>query len=127
MNLRPNTLSAPGPFAAWEELWSRFDARDSRTVPRRSLAGIAPSLIAVLSMSVVTVVMIVLIVITVANADWVIQSQNDVWSRWSWSPAVRYGRNGEVPAGYAAMIEEQDAETASEEFHANAESFVPEP
>lgn len=127
MNRPPNTLSAPGPFAAWEELWSHFDAHDSRTVPRRSLAGIAPSLIAVLSMSVVTVVTIVLIVTTVANAGWAIQSQSDVWSRWSWSPAVRYGRNGEVPAGYAAMIEEQDAEIASEKFQADVGPFVPEP
>ncbi len=125
MNRRPNALSAPGPFAAWEEVWSHFDARDSRTVPRRSLAGIAPSLIAVLSMSVVTVVTIVLIVTTVANAGWLIHSQNDTWSRWSGSPAVRYGRNGEVPPSYAALVEEQDAETASVSFYAGP--FVPEP
>ena len=56
-----------------------------------------------------------------------IQSQGDAWSRWSWSPAVRYGRNGEVPASYAAMMEEQDAEIASERFQADVGPFVPEP
>lgn len=107
MSQRQDIPSAPTPFAAWDELWSRFDLRSSRTVQKRSLAGLVPSAIAVLSMSAVTVVTIVLIVTTVADAGLLFQSHNDAWSRWSSSPAIRFGANGEVPSSYAAIVEEQ--------------------
>lgn len=112
MNQRQNILSAATPFAAWEELWSRFDTGDSRTEHKHSVAEVAPSVIAVLSMSIVTVATIVLIVTTVADAGLLIQSHDDAWSRWSSSPAVRFGDNGAVASSYAAIVEEQMAEMA---------------
>ncbi len=107
MKQRQNILSTSTPFAAWETLWSRFDADDSRTEHQHTLAAVAPSAIAVLSMSVVTVVTIVMIVTTVANAGLLIQSHDDTWSRWSSSPVIRIGDNGAVPSSYAAIVEEQ--------------------
>ncbi len=106
MNRPHNVRSAPAPFAAWEELWSRFDSRDSRTVRKRSWAGLIPSAIALLSMSVVTVFTIVLVVTAVAEAGSLTHIRDDTWSRWSASPEVRLGDSGAAPASYAAIAEE---------------------
>ena len=106
MNRRHNVRSAPAPFAAWEELWSRFDSRDSRTVRKRSWAGLVPSAIAVLSMSVVTVFTIVLVVTAVADAGSLIHAHDDTWSRWATSPDIRFGDSDAAPASYAAIAEE---------------------
>jgi hypothetical protein len=127
MKQRQSVLSTPAPFAAWEELWSRFDSRDSRTVPHHRLAGVAPSIIAVLSMSAITVATIVLIVTTVADAGPLIQSHDDTWSRWSSSPDIRYGNNGGVPSSYAAVVEEQMAEMVFEGSYVGDAVQVPEP
>lgn len=119
MTQRQNILSTPTPFAAWEALWSHFDSHDSRTDHKHALAAVAPSAVAVLSMCIVTVVTIVVIVTTVANAGLLIQSHDETWSRWSSSPAVRFGDNGAVPSSYAAIVEEQIEAMAIEETYTN--------
>jgi hypothetical protein len=126
MKQRQNILSTPTPFAAWEALWSHFDGNDSRTEHKHTLAAVAPSAIAVLSMSIVTVVIIVLIVTTVASAGLLIQSQDDTWSRWSSSPVIRIGDNGAIPSSYAAIVEEQIDAMAIEESYANEPSALDE-
>jgi hypothetical protein len=123
MSRRQSITSAPTPFAAWEELWSHFDPHDSRTVHKHALAGVAPSVIAVLSMSVVTVVTIVIIVTTVAHAGSLIRSRDETWSRWSSTPDIRFGDNGDVPSGYAVIVEGQMVDLAVDGEYVDA-AFV---
>ncbi len=73
----------------------------------------------------VAVVTIVLIVTTVADAGLLFHSHNDAWSRWSSSPAIRFGANGEVPSSYAAIVEEQMNELVLDGAVANAAFVAP--
>lgn len=116
MNRQENMGSAPTPVGARRMLWSDFDSRDSRTVRGRLAAGLVPSAVVVLSMSVVTVVTLVLIVTTLAK----IHSYNEAWSRRSATPEIWFGDNGTVPAGYIALVEEQTGEFAFGETHSDA-------
>lgn len=115
MSRQSDVRPAAASFAAWDALWSHFDARDSRTVRRWSPAGLVPSLIAVLSMSVITVVTIVLVVTTVADAGLRIHGPDDTWSQWSTSPQIRLGDSAASPAGFAAIVEEMMSEPAIDE------------
>lgn len=112
-DVRPTVAS----FAAWDALWSHFDARDSRTVRRWSLAGLVPPVIAVLSMSIVTVVTIVLVVTTVADAGPRIHGPDDTWSQWSTSPEIRFGDSATAPASFAAVAEEVMSQPAIDEAY----------
>ena len=73
---------------------------------KRSWAGLVPSAIAVLSMSVVTVFTIVLVVTAVADAGSLIHAHDDTWSRWATSPDIRFGDSDAAPASYAAIAQE---------------------
>lgn len=112
MSRQSDVRPAAASFAGWDALWSHFDARDSRTVRRWSPAGLVPSLIAVLSMSVITVVTIVLVATTVADAGLRIHGPDDMWSQWSTSPEIGFGDSVATPASFAAVAEEMMSEPA---------------
>jgi hypothetical protein len=80
------------------------------------LAGLVPSAIVVLSMSIITAVTIVLITTTLAH----IHSYNETWSRQSATPEIWFGDNGTIPAGHIAMVEQQISEFAFGETRSDA-------
>ncbi|HPC96183.1 MAG TPA: hypothetical protein PLU87_14655 [Sedimentisphaerales bacterium] len=90
-------------------------------------AGILPSAIALVSMSIATVATIVVIVTTVASAGLWIRSPEDTWSRWSSSAELRFSDNIAGPSGYTPVVEDQMIELAIDEEYADAAFVVPEP
>jgi len=127
MSQRSDSRSVVTPSSPWDGLWSHFERGDSRTLRKRWPAGVIPSAIALVSMSIVTVVTIVVIVTTIASAGLRIQSPDDAWSRWSSSPSLRFGDNGATPPDYAAIVEDPMIELAIDSDYADAAFVKPEP
>jgi hypothetical protein len=95
-------------------------------VRKRPLAGIVPSAIALLSMSIVTVVVIVGIVTAVAGTEQMRNSDGNL-SRWSSSPELRFGDNGVGPSSYTTIVEGQMIELAIDGEYADTAFATPEP
>ncbi len=127
MSQRSHSRSMVTPSSPWDGLWSRFEPADSRTLRKRWPAGVVPSVIALVSMSIVTVATIVIIVTTIASAGLRIQSPDDTWSRWSSSPNLRFGDTDAGPSDYAAIVEDPMIELAIDGDYADAAFVKPEP
>ncbi len=126
MSQRSRTPSVVTPLSPWDRLWSGREPQDSRTVRKRPLAGIVPSAIALLSMSIVTVVVIVGIVTAVAGTEQMRNSDGNL-SRWSSSPELRFGDNGVGPSSYTTIVEGQMIELAIDGEYADTAFATPEP
>ena len=126
MSQRSHAKSVVTPLSPWDRLWSGFEPQDSRTVRKRSLAGIVPSAIALLSMSIITVVTIVGIVTAVAGTEQMRSSDGNL-SRWSSSPELRFGNNGVGPSSYTAIVEGQMIELAIDGEYADTAFATPAP
>ncbi len=126
MSQRSRTPSVVTPLSPWDRLWSGCEPQDSRTVRKRSLAGVIPSAIVLLSMSIVTVVAIVGIVTAVAGTEQM-QSSDGNLPRWSSSPELRFGDNGVGPSSYTTIVEGQMIELAIDGEYADTAFAAPEP
>lgn len=127
MSQRSHARSVVTPSSPWDRFRARFEPADSRTMRRRWPAGILPSAIALVSMSIVTVATIVVIVTAIASAGLRIPSPDDPWSRWSSSAELRFGDNIAGPSGYTPVVEGQMIELAIDGEYADAAFVVPEP
>lgn len=104
---------------AWEVFCSQVRQPHSRTSDGHWLLDPAATVVAVLTISILTVATIVLIVTTVANTGLLIQSHDDCWSRWNSSPPLRFGDNSLVPEEFAMTDEEQIDDFTIEQAYAN--------